>query len=173
MLKCLLLNMESVLKYVLRTLAGDIWKWSLHVILWSKMTPRYFTLFARRMFHVFSCSTSSETLLSLLEKQIAWVFPSLIFMFQCSHHNFAAVSLRCSLQRTQVKITLRLTVSWPVSLGVKPHLGFKTRFCYFKQLQFCLYGVPSLTRGWVCHLSQSKSVVHVFYIYSFTCQHST
>jgi hypothetical protein len=35
----------------------------------------------------FSYSTSSGTV-SLVEKWIAWVFPSLIFMFKRSHHDF-------------------------------------------------------------------------------------
>jgi hypothetical protein len=40
-----------------------------------------------------------------------------------------------------------------------------------KWLQFC----PSLLRGRVCHLTRSKSAVHVIYmhIYNFTSRHST
>jgi hypothetical protein len=47
--------------------------------------------------------------------------------------------------RVRVRVTLRLTVSQPVCLGVEPLLGLKTRF-------WILY-IDSLTRGWVCHLS--------------------
>jgi hypothetical protein len=54
---------------------------------------------------------------------------------------------------SQVKVTLRLTVSQPVSLGVKPHLGLMTRYLLLFDsygLVFC--GAPSLTRGQVCLL---------------------
>jgi hypothetical protein len=42
-----------------------------------------------------------QGLLSLLGEQIARVFPSLMIMFQHSHHNLTAVRPRCSLQRTR------------------------------------------------------------------------
>jgi hypothetical protein len=46
-------------------------------------------------------------------------------------------------------------------------------FVNVRQLRFCQCGAPSLTRGRVCHLVRSKSVVYVIYIYNFTCRHST
>jgi hypothetical protein len=48
---------------------------------------------------------------------------------------------------------LRPTVSRSVCLGVKPHLGFKTRFLLLSgQLRIRWYGAPSLTGGRVCRL---------------------
>jgi hypothetical protein len=77
-----------------------IFSCSLHVILISKMTPRYLTLFTNWMFRPFSWR-SSPGILRLLEKQIAWVFPSLIFMFQRRHHDPTAVRPRWSLFNTR------------------------------------------------------------------------
>jgi hypothetical protein len=55
---------------------------------------------------------------------------------------------------SQVKVTLRLTVSQSVSLGVEPHLGLMS--CYFLLFAsfvfFFFCGAPSLTRGRVCLL---------------------
>jgi hypothetical protein len=84
----LLLNREEVLKYVRKALATVLSVWSLTVILLSKVTPRYVILFTKGVSRPFSCNTSSGTL-SLLEKYIAWVFPSSIFMFHRSHHEFS------------------------------------------------------------------------------------
>jgi hypothetical protein len=55
--------------------------------------------------------------------------------------------------KDKVKVTLRLTVSKSVSLGVEPHLGFLTRYL----LLFDCYGLvfvtaPSLTRRRCCLL---------------------
>jgi hypothetical protein len=55
--------------------------------------------------------------------------------------------------KSQIKVTLRLTVSQPVSLGVEPHLRLMTRYLLLFDsygLVFC--GAPSLTRGRVCLL---------------------
>jgi hypothetical protein len=48
------------------------------------------------------------------------------------------------------------TDSQSVSLGVEPLLGLMTRFLvlYYDYCGLCPLGAPSLTRGWVCHLSQ-------------------
>jgi hypothetical protein len=46
----------------------------------------------------------------------------------------------------RVRVTLRLTVSQSVCLGVEPNLGLLTRDFFF-------LGAPSLTRGRVCHVS--------------------
>jgi hypothetical protein len=47
-------------------------------------------------------------------------------MFQRSHH--VSIALRPHQSQVKVKVTLRLTVSQWVSLGVEPHLGLMTRF---------------------------------------------
>jgi hypothetical protein len=52
--KCLLLNIEYVLMYVPKVLAAIFSMCSLHVILLSKITPRYLTLFTNGMFRPFS-----------------------------------------------------------------------------------------------------------------------
>jgi hypothetical protein len=56
--------------------------------------------------------------------------------------------------QVKVKVTLQLTVSQSVCLGVEPLLGLMTRYS-FRKLQSCPYGALSLTREWVCHLSGS------------------
>jgi hypothetical protein len=50
--------------------------------------------------------------------------------------------------QVKVKVTLLLTVSQSVSLGVEPHLGLMTT--YLLLFWSCLLGAPSLTRGRVC-----------------------
>jgi hypothetical protein len=53
----------------------------------------------------------------------------------------------------QVKVTLRLTVSQSVCLGVNPKSGtFDQKFFLSSKLLFCFFGAPSLTRGRVCHV---------------------
>jgi hypothetical protein len=52
----------------------------------------------------------------------------------------------------KVKVTLRLTVSQSVSLGIEPHLGLMTRYYYSLTVMVLFCGAPSLTRGWVCLL---------------------
>jgi hypothetical protein len=53
----------------------------------------------------------------------------------------------------KVKVTLRLTVSQPVSLGVEPRLGLMTRYLLsFDSYGLVFCGAPSLTRGRVCLL---------------------
>jgi hypothetical protein len=67
----------------------------------------------------------------------------------------------------RVRVTLRLTVSQPVSLGVEPLLGLMTRFLVLPSDYCCLCplgGAPSLTRGRVCHLSV------VFVMIFMSCQ---
>jgi hypothetical protein len=62
----------------------------------------------------------------------------------------------CSVA-SQVKVTLRLTVSQSVTLGVEPHLGLMTRYLLlfdsYGLVFFC--GAPPLTKGRVCLLSES------------------
>jgi hypothetical protein len=51
----------------------------------------------------------------------------------------------------KVKVTMRLTVSQSVSLGVVPHLGPMTRYLLlFDSYGLIFCGAPSLTRGRVC-----------------------
>jgi hypothetical protein len=57
----------------------------------------------------------------------------------------------------ELRVTLRLTVSQSVCLGIEPNLGQLTRVCFlleisFRQLQVCNFVAPSLTRGRVCKL---------------------
>jgi hypothetical protein len=57
----------------------------------------------------------------------------------------------------KVKVTLRLTVSRPVCLGVRDPSGTHDQFVYlleifFRQLRVCYFVAPSLTRGRVCNL---------------------
>jgi hypothetical protein len=57
-------------------------------------------------------------------------------------------------------VTLRLTVSLSVLLS-SPVWGLWPDIYFEWKLQSCPYGAPSLTRGWVCHLSvigDSKSL---------------
>jgi hypothetical protein len=63
-----------------------------------------------------------------------------------------------------VRVTLRLTVSQSVCLGIEPNLGQLTRVCFlleisFRQLQGCNFVAPSLTRGRVCKLLKVFSVI--------------
>jgi hypothetical protein len=59
--------------------------------------------------------------------------------------------------KVKAKITLRPTVSRPVSLGVRPPSGTRDQFfffldIFFRQLRVCHFVAPSLTRGRVCNL---------------------
>jgi hypothetical protein len=80
----------------------------------------------------------------------------------------------------KVKVTLWLTASQSVSLGLEPHLGLTTRYLLLWQLRSCFSGEPSLTRGWVCLLcmllaiasalfleSESLGLVTIFYCLRF------
>jgi hypothetical protein len=57
----------------------------------------------------------------------------------------------------EVEVTLRPTVSRPVSLGVRRQSGTRDQFyfrleIFFRQLRVCNFVAPSLTRGRVCNL---------------------
>jgi hypothetical protein len=52
----------------------------------------------------------------------------------------------------KVKVTLRLTGSQSVSLGVEPHLGLMIRYFLLFNSYGLFYESPSLTRGRVCLL---------------------
>jgi hypothetical protein len=51
------------------------------------------------------------------------VLPPLLLLFNCLQLNSVT-----ALVKVKVKVTLRLMVSQPVSLGVEPHLGLMTRY---------------------------------------------
>jgi hypothetical protein len=54
---------------------------------------------------------------------------------------------------TEVKVTLRLTVSQSLSLGVVPHLGLMTKYLIpLDSYGLVFVGHPSLTRGRICLL---------------------
>jgi hypothetical protein len=59
------------------------------------------------------------------------------------------------IYRSEVRVTLQLTVGQSVCLGVEPRLGLMTRCLTVWQLRSCPIQAPSLTRGWVCRLSVS------------------
>jgi hypothetical protein len=75
-------------------------------------------------------------------------------------------------QSQRVRVTLQLTVSQSVCLGVEPNLGLLTRDIYlfiyfFLNYSLVLFGAPSLTRGRVCHLSvYSQSTVVSHYLHN-------
>jgi hypothetical protein len=71
-----------------------------------------------------------------------------------------------------VEVTLRPTVSRPVSPGVKPHLGPRTRFLLLSDTcGFVEWGVLSNERAGLSFVA--VIAVHDIYIYRFTCRHST
>lgn len=51
----------------------------------------------------------------------------------------------------KVKVMLWTMASWPVYLGVKPHLDLVQDFLLLWD-SLCFVDIPSLIRGWVCHL---------------------
>jgi hypothetical protein len=58
---------------------------------------------------------------------------------------------------TEVEVTLRLTVSRSVNLGVRPLSGTRDQCffhldIFFRQFRVCYFVAPSLTRRWVCNL---------------------
>jgi hypothetical protein len=76
--------------------------------------------------------------------------------------------------RVRVRVTLRLTVSQSVCLGVEPRTGLMIRcLLLFDSYRLVIWRAPSLTRGRVCRLSESVSsitLVVIRYIYlHFTC----
>jgi hypothetical protein len=69
----------------------------------------------------------------------------------------------------RVRVTLRLTVSQSVCLGVEPRPGLMTRYWLLSDRYCLILGrAPSLTRGRVCHLSESvSSIMSIVIMYSY------
>jgi hypothetical protein len=70
---------------------------------------------------------------------------------------YTTILLHVRSGQVRVRVTLRLTVSQSVCLGVEPNLGQLTRVYFlleisFRQLQVCNFVATSLTRGRVCKL---------------------
>jgi hypothetical protein len=116
------------------------------VILLLKVTQKYVTLLTKGMSPPFSCSMSSRTI-SLLEKQIAWVLPSLIFIFQSSHNHFTGVRL-CSFSRLNCCSPLPAPLFWlQSSCDPWPRYWLSPRLYVFR------IGASSLTKegsGFLC-----------------------
>jgi hypothetical protein len=68
----------------------------------------------------------------------------------------------CDLVDVRVRVTLQLTVSQSVCLGVEPNLGLLTRDHFFLKSLSCYLVAPSLARGRVCHLSVCVNTVSQF-----------
>jgi hypothetical protein len=82
------------------------------------------------------------------------------------------------LNSTRVSVTLRLTVSQSVCLGIVPNLGHMTRnllvYFNFEKVLVLPMWAPSLTRGRVCRLSVSPMSLSVYiYIYTVYLQNIT
>jgi hypothetical protein len=75
------LKMEYNLMNVRKALASILSMCNLHVILLSKITPKYFTLFTNGMFRQFSVRRDSGGVLRR-EKLIARILASLTLIFQ-------------------------------------------------------------------------------------------
>jgi hypothetical protein len=133
-------------------------------------------------FHTTNHATVS--LISLYSLVFTCYNSSLQWLLLCSVFNgrflVPNLSFRCPLVSTQrlnpqltrstesvrVRVTLRLTVSQSVSLGVEPRLGPMTRYeLLFDSYCLVLGRAPSLTRGRVCHLSVSQSIVSMYNFY--------
>jgi hypothetical protein len=107
---------------------------------------------------VFLGSESFDTRDHILLSQI-WDFPfRRLLRLAGSRWRYSTPPTHGFVRSTvKVKVTLRLTISQSVSLGVEPHLGLMTRYLLlfdsYGLVFFC--GAPSLTRGRVCLLSES------------------
>jgi hypothetical protein len=74
----------------------------------------------------------------------------------------------------KVKVSIRPTVIQPISLGVEPHVGSKTRFLLLSDACSFVYVGRPLWRedGFVIYCGNSQAVRDM-YIYSFTLHDST
>jgi hypothetical protein len=67
--------------------------------------------------------------------------------------------------QVKVKVTLRLTVSQSVSLGIEHLPGAHDQiFIVPRLLQSCFFWAPSLTRGWVCLLYMSLVLASAMFL---------
>jgi hypothetical protein len=104
---------------------------------------------------------------------------SVIYCTVVSGPCLSSHSLSRSPVRVRVRVTLQMTVSQSVCLGVEPNLGLLTRniYFFFESYSLVLFGAPSLTRGRVCHLSvYSQSTVvsqYLHKIFTYCVSHLT
>jgi hypothetical protein len=83
-----------------------------------------------------------------MESSLHSLIPFLPFLFSHLQLSSQEASLIISQLKVKVKVTLRLTVSQPVSLGVEPHLRLMTRYLLFFDCYGLVFvGGASLTRG--------------------------
>jgi hypothetical protein len=92
---------------------------------------------------------------------------SVLVSYRCVGLACCAVS-QCQSQMSNVKVTLRLTVSQSVHLGVEPTLGLLTRVYFFKRglvwkFLSCLWGRP-LWREVGSVICLSRSIVSCQYV---------
>jgi hypothetical protein len=102
---------------------------------------------------LYSCNWLQETFCwSLLAMQHElWAS----YWLYCAYYCYGTFTTFHDFLSYQVKVTLRLTVSQSVCLGVKPNSWtFDQNFFFpFKVTVLSFFGTPSLTRGRVCHVS--------------------
>jgi hypothetical protein len=134
--------------YLRKALATVLSIWCLYVILLLKGTPRYVRLFTKGMSCPCSCTFLRTRKLSGEIDRLS--FPSSNYSSQWLYDQWS--------------VGQSVLVSSPI---------WGQTFGTVRQLRFCWCRTRSLTRGQACHLPMSESVVHVIYIYSFTCRHST
>jgi hypothetical protein len=108
----------------------------------------------------FYCGLTSRDYNYFLHCYTAYNQYTLIFPF-CSERLVFTWRLPTAKLTVRVRVTLRLTVSQSVSLGVEPHLWLMTRYFHYRltvtryfhyrlTVRPCFCGAPSLTRGRVC-----------------------
>jgi hypothetical protein len=90
-----------------------------------------------------------------------------LFPFSSSLWMASPFKLNSTLNwKSKVKVTLPLTVSQSVSLGVEPRLGLMTRYLLLFDSCCFVFGAPSLTRGRVWLLYMQLILVSVVFLWS-------